>query len=108
MPSRLDYRGLVQLFGILAGSAPVIDDVANYGLFFLLVDPDVLMTADDFKARVSAFRQTISSSRPIEGTSRVRVPGDASLQRRNTALAAGVVNLDERVYRRIVELCEKK
>jgi hypothetical protein len=34
------------------------------------------------------------------------VPGDGSLQRRKQGLAAGMVNLDERVYQRIVELCE--
>ena len=97
----------VQLFGVLAGSAPVIDDVSNYGLFFLVIDPDVLMTAGEFKARVSELRRTIKSTRPMKGASRVRVPGDASLQRRKEALAAGVVNLDERVYRRILTLCEK-
>ena len=97
----------VQLFGVLAGSAPVIDDVSNYGLFFLVIDPDVLMTAGDCKARVSELRRTIKSTRPMKGASRVRVPGDASLQRRKEALAAGVVNLDERVYRRILTLCEK-
>ena len=98
---------MVQLFGILAGSAPVIDDVSNYGLFFLLIDPDVLMTAGDYKARVSELRRTIRSARPMEGTPRVRVPGDASLQRRKDALAAGMVNLDERVYQQILALCEK-
>ena len=97
----------VQLFGVLAGSAPVIDDVSNYGLFFLVIDPEVLMTAGDFKARVSELRRTIKSSRPMAGASRVRVPGDASLQRRKEALAAGMVNLDERVYQRILALCEK-
>lgn len=97
----------VQLFGMLAGSAPVIDDVSNYGLFFLLVNPDVLMTAGDYKARVSELRRTISSSRPMADVSQVRVPGDASLRRRREALAAGVVTLDERVHQRILELCEQ-
>ena len=97
----------IQLLGILAGSQPVIDDVANYGLFFLVIDPGVLMTAGDYKARVSELRRTLKSTRPMEGASQVRVPGDGSLQRRKDALAAGVVNLDERVYQRIVALCEK-
>lgn len=95
----------VQLFGILAGSEPVIDNVSNYGLFFLVIDPDVLMTTGDYKARVSELRRTLRSTRPMEGTAQVRVPGDGSLQRRKDALAAGVVNLDERVYQRILALC---
>ena len=97
----------VQLFGILAGSSPVIDDVSNYGLFFLLIDPAALMSASDFRARVSALRQTLRANRPLAGASAVRVPGDASLQRRKEGLAAGIVNLDAMVYQRILELCEK-
>jgi LDH2 family malate/lactate/ureidoglycolate dehydrogenase len=97
----------IQLFGILAGSATVIPDVSNYGLFFLVVNPDMLMPAADFKARVSELRRTLQSTRPMEGAARVRVPGDGSMQRRRERRAAGVVNIDERVHRRIVELCER-
>ena len=97
----------VQVLGILAGSAVVIDDVSNYGLFFLVVDPEILMPGGEFKARVSELRRTLAANRPMAGTSQVRVPGDGSLQRRQQALAAGVVNIDERVYQRILELCEE-
>ena len=97
----------VQLLGILAGSAPVIDDVSNYGLFFLVIDPDILLPGGQYQSRVSELRRTIAATRPIEGMSKVRVPGDGSLQRRKQGLAAGVVNLDERVYRRILALCDK-
>jgi hypothetical protein len=34
------------------------------------------------------------------------VPGDGSLARRKVRLAAGVVDIDERVYRRLLALCE--
>ena len=47
----------------------------------------------------------IGANRPLAGVSRVRVPGDGSLQKRRQNLAAGVVNLDERVYERILALC---
>ena len=96
----------VQLLGILAGSAPVIDDVSNYGLFFLVIDPDILMPGGNYKARVSELRRTIAANRPMAGTPNVRVPGDGSLQRRKQALAAGVVTVDERVYQRILALCD--
>ena len=95
----------VQLLGILAGSAPVIHDVANYGLFFLVIDPDILLQGGQFKAQVSEFRRTITASRPLTGATQVRVPGDGSLQKRRQNLAAGVVNLDDRVYKQIVEMC---
>ena len=96
----------VQLLGILAGSAPVIHDVANYGLFFLVIDPDMLLPGGQYKARVSAFRRTLAATRPLAGMSPVRVPGDGSLHTRKQNLAAGVVNLDERVYERILALCD--
>jgi LDH2 family malate/lactate/ureidoglycolate dehydrogenase len=96
----------VQLLGILAGSAPVIDEVGDFGLFFLVVDPDVLLPRDAFRARVSELRRTVAATRPIRGNEQVRVPGDGSLARRKVRLAAGVVDIDERVYRRLLALCE--
>ena len=95
----------VQLLGILAGSRVVIDDVSNYGLFFMVVDPEMLMPDGDFKARVSELRRTVYTNRPLSGTAQVRVPGDGSLKRRKQALAKGLVTIDERVYRQIVALC---
>jgi LDH2 family malate/lactate/ureidoglycolate dehydrogenase len=95
----------IQLFGMLAGSSSVIEDVSNYGLFFMLVDPDILMPGAQYRARVSELRRVIESSRAMPGSSAVRVPGDRSLRRRKERLAGGVVNLDERVYERIRALC---
>ena len=95
----------VQLLGILAGSATVIDDVSNYGLFFLVVDPAVLMDAGAFGSRVSELRRTVESNRPMAPNDRVRVPGDGSLARRRERTAAGVVNVDDRVYQQLVALC---
>jgi len=96
----------IQLLGILAGSAPVIHDVSNFGLFFLVIDPDILLPGSQYRARVSELRRAIAANRPMEGKPEVRVPGDGSLRRRTQALAAGVVRLDERVYQRILALCD--
>ncbi|HTE15047.1 MAG TPA: Ldh family oxidoreductase [Burkholderiales bacterium] len=96
----------VQLLGILAGSELVIDDVSNYGLFFMVIDPKLFMPSDQFPARVSAFRQIVASTRPAADSSSVRVPGDRSQQKRRENLAKGVINLDEKVYVRLHELAE--
>lgn len=95
----------IQLLGILAGSATIIDDVSDYGLFFLVVDPAALTDSATFKARVSELRRTVETARPITPGSKVRVPGDGSLSRRKARLAAGTVDVDERVYERLVALC---
>ena len=97
----------VQLLGILAGSAPVIAEVGNYGLFFLVIDPEMLIPGGAFKAHVSELRRAVAASRPVAGGTAVRVPGDSSQRRRREALAAGVVTLDRRVHERILELCGK-
>jgi LDH2 family malate/lactate/ureidoglycolate dehydrogenase len=39
--------------------------------------------------------------------SAVRAPGDGSQQRRKQALAEGVVKVDDRVYQRILALCDE-
>ncbi len=91
----------VQLLGILAGSELVIDDISNYGLFFMVIDPKLFMPSDQFPARVSAFRQMIASSRAQAGVSAVRVPGDSSQQQRRENLRKGVITLDDKVYARL-------
>ena len=94
----------VQLLGILAGSELVIDDVSNYGLFFIVIDPKLFMPSDQFPARVTAFRQVIAANRPAAGAGAVRVPGDSSQQKRRVNREKGVINLDEKVYARLREL----
>ena len=94
----------IQLLGILAGSSVVIPDVSNYGLFFLVANPDLLMPGGLYKSRVSELRRTIAASRPAPGMQKVQVPGDGSLQRRRRALQADIVKLDDKVYAALREL----
>jgi LDH2 family malate/lactate/ureidoglycolate dehydrogenase len=98
----------VQLLGILAGSELVIDDISNYGLFFVVIDPKLFMPSDQFPARVSAFRQVIETNRPTEGNANVRVPGDRSQRLRRENLAKGMITLDEKVHARLRELAGEK
>ncbi len=98
----------VQLLGILAGSDLVIDDISNYGLFFMVIDPRLFMPSDQFPARVSAFRQVIAANRPLAASGgAVRVPGDSSQQKRRANREKGVINLDEKVYAKLCELAGK-
>jgi LDH2 family malate/lactate/ureidoglycolate dehydrogenase len=98
----------IQLLGIMAGSELVIDDISNYGLFFLVFDPKLFMPSDQFPARVSAFRHIIESNRAQGGASAVRVPGDGSQRRRRENVAKGVIPLDDTVYARLVALAGNK
>ena len=95
-----------QLLGVLAGSRIVIEDTSNYGLFFVVIDPDRISPGMRFKHEVSAMRKAIEANRPLADVDRVRVPGDGSQQRRKRALQAGFVTLDDKVYARIRALIE--
>lgn len=96
----------IQLLGVLAGSQVVIEQTGNFGLFFVLIDPERIAPGGRFKRDVSSMRRTIESNRPLSGTERVRVPGDTSQQRRKRSLEAGSIALDEKVYARIQALLE--
>lgn len=92
-----------QLFGILAGSDPVLRETRNSGFFFLALKPDLLMPADEFAARVLALRKAVEASRPAHGFDAVRMPGDRSRALRRTNVDAEV-ELDAAVHRQLVAL----
>ena len=98
-----EHRGyglslICQILGILAGSAPVIDGVNNYGFFFLVFDPSLLMPLSEFKRGVAELKQRIKTSRPLPGRPPVRVPGESSQHIRRSARARGTIEIDERLY----------
>jgi ureidoglycolate dehydrogenase (NAD+) len=94
----------VQLLGVLAGSAPVIDASSGYGLFFVVIDPQRILPGQDFNARAAEFRRMVASSRPFAGCGPVRMPGDGSQARRDKARREGRIRVAEEVYRRLVAL----
>lgn len=96
----------VQLLGVLAGSKAVIERTGDFGLFFVLIDPERAQPEGGFRREVSAMRAAIESNRPLAGVERVRVPGDGSQQRRKRALERGTIPLDDKVYARIQALLE--
>jgi LDH2 family malate/lactate/ureidoglycolate dehydrogenase len=104
-----EHRGyglslICQILGILAGSAPIIDDVSNYGFFFLVFDPTLLMPLSEFKQSIAELKRRIKTSRPQSGRPPVRVPGEASQQLRRLARARGTIEVDERLYEALIAL----
>jgi len=95
---------VIQLLAVLAGSDPVVRESGKFGLFFMVFDPDLLMPAEQYKAKVSELREIIKASRPAPGVSQVRVPGDSSLRKRREGQARGVINVDDRIYSKIIAL----
>jgi LDH2 family malate/lactate/ureidoglycolate dehydrogenase len=94
----------VQLLGVLGGSELVVRDTADFGLFFVLIDPRRLQARGDVPGRISEARALIAASRPAAGNDAVRMPGDGSQARRRQALARGTIEVDDRIYSRLLEL----
>jgi LDH2 family malate/lactate/ureidoglycolate dehydrogenase len=94
----------IQTLGVLAGSRVAIEDAADFGLFFVVIDPERIAPDGGFRGQVSAMREAIASNRPLPGVEGVRVPGAGSQSRRARALQAGVIHLDDKVYARILAL----
>jgi delta1-piperideine-2-carboxylate reductase len=69
---------IVQAFGILANSPAVPQKSEESGVFMLALDPDLLLSRAEFSARLDVLLERIRNARPVEGGSKVSVPGDRS------------------------------
>jgi LDH2 family malate/lactate/ureidoglycolate dehydrogenase len=95
---------VVQVLAVLSGGKTVAEEVPDSGFFFLLIEPALLMPADEFRTKVGELVALIEASRPALGVSKVRVPGRGSLARRRKAQAAGMIEVDDAVYETLVSL----
>lgn len=95
---------VVQVLAVLSGGKIVASDVPDSGFFFLVVDPELLLPAEEFREKVGELVAHIEASRPAPGVSRVRVPGKGSLEKRRKAEARGTIEVDEAVYETLVSL----
>lgn len=98
----------IQALAVLAGSRPVVQETGNFGLFFLVLDPGLLMPGGDFESRISELKELVRSSRPARGVTQVRIPGENTLRGRERASAAGVIHVNDQIYARICELLVEK
>ncbi len=92
---------VVQALGILAGSDPVIGDIGKWGYLFLVIDPSLLMSADDFKDRIASLRDSIERSQPLPGTDAVRAPGSGGAKSLASGLARGWIEVADEIYQAI-------
>jgi LDH2 family malate/lactate/ureidoglycolate dehydrogenase len=79
----------MQLFGMLAGGDAVPANMGNFGFFFLVVNPSIFGSSDDYKKRVSGLRDVIKGSRRAKGTREIFLPGEGSENRKQMSLRDG-------------------
>ena len=99
----------VHLLGMLAGTAPVIKSDSDFGLFFLVIDPELVMPGGQYRPRVSELKAAFKASRPAPGVESVRLPGEKSQANRRRAAEAGAkarVQVDDKIYVRILALLD--
>jgi len=94
---------MIQCLGILAGGAIVPRGIADFGFFFLVIDPSLFMPIEEYKARTSELVQQVHSLRPEEGVEVVRVPGERSQSQRTRHLAEGI-EIDDPLYDELLRL----
>jgi LDH2 family malate/lactate/ureidoglycolate dehydrogenase len=96
--------GLVaQLFGILAGSAPVIGD-DGWGFFALAFKPELLMPKTVFRKRAAALARHIHAAPASDPASPPRLPFAGSIRAREQARRRGIA-VDETVYQALLDAC---
>jgi LDH2 family malate/lactate/ureidoglycolate dehydrogenase len=95
---------VVQVLAVLSGGKTVAEQVPDSGFFFLVIDPALLLPADEFRTKVGELVAHIEASRPAPGLGKVRVPGRGSLARRQKAQEAGTIDVDDAVYNTLVSL----
>jgi amino acid adenylation domain-containing protein len=63
---------------------------ANFGHFFMAIDPELFMPSADFTARVDRLIEMTKSGDKADGADEILVPGEAELRARERSLKEGV------------------
>jgi LDH2 family malate/lactate/ureidoglycolate dehydrogenase len=96
----------VQALGVLSGGDAVPAPFGDFGFFFVLMRRDLLVDAEQYDAQIDELVRVIQDSPPVEGTERVRLPGEGSAARRAEALARGTITIPKNAYDEIVALLD--
>jgi L-2-hydroxycarboxylate dehydrogenase (NAD+) len=77
------------------------------GHFFMVIDPTIFGSLEDFKQAVGGRIQQLKASKTAPGTSEIRIPGERSFQNRKRSLREGQVFIDEKLWEDTVTLCNE-
>jgi LDH2 family malate/lactate/ureidoglycolate dehydrogenase len=87
---------MVQVFSLLSGSYRARGTVQDYGFLHLMVDPGLLMPADEFTAHVAELVRTVRETPTQPGVAQIRIPGERGRAERERRLRDGL-EVDRRV-----------
>jgi LDH2 family malate/lactate/ureidoglycolate dehydrogenase len=86
---------VVQMLGMLCNVAPMPQGMFGYGCLFVMMKPDLLMPAEEYRANVSEYARLIRSTQPVPGGQSVRMPYDRSLAERRRRLAEDEIEVPD-------------
>ena len=86
----------IQALGLLAGAALTRGDVQDYGFLFIAIDPDILLPAGDFPARMAELVARIKATPRQPGVEEIRIPSERAFREREQRRIEGIV-LDRKV-----------
>ena len=89
---------VVHLLGMLAGSPVVPPELAQFGFLILAIDPGSVTSADQWKADVAAYADSVRDARPTPGGEPVRMPFDRSRDERRRRLEEGSIEVADAVH----------
>jgi LDH2 family malate/lactate/ureidoglycolate dehydrogenase len=93
---------VVQLLGMMGGASGAPPKLADCGFFLLVIDPNLLTSAEDYQQRVAEFADSIRSTRPLDPDKPVRVPFDRSIAERARRQAENKIEVAEEIYKALV------
>jgi LDH2 family malate/lactate/ureidoglycolate dehydrogenase len=86
----------IQALGILAGAARAKGEVRDYGFFFWVLDPAVMLPGGEFASQMSEYVRQIKATPRQPGVDEIRIPSERAFRERERRRREGVV-LDRKV-----------
>ena len=83
--------------GAVGDQLKVFDRPQNVGHFIFILDPDVFIGPDEYKARFSEWEQSVVNAPPAEGGKRVYLPGQIETENKKERLVEGIPYLEKDV-----------
>lgn len=99
---------VVQLLGMMAGSAMLPGELREFGFLILAMRPDLLTPLDDYKAKVAEYSDVIRTTRPVEGGDALRMPFDRSRAERDKNTALGYIDVPDLIHAAVAAVAAGK
>jgi delta1-piperideine-2-carboxylate reductase len=94
----------VQLLGVLAGSAALPPELAEFGYLIIAINPANFRPIEEFKREIDEFSEAMRSGPPLPGKPALRMPYERSFGQRKRARDLGHFEVEDGVVDRLKKL----